>query len=261
MRLNEITMVISTSSKYHDILDGILYSLDKNWIGSIPKIIISSNSSDLPKYQSSRLDYRLDFTFEEWSDRIFAATSSVKTKYLFIVMEDYWLTDSFFQDNICNHINFIEENNVDILYIGPLDRNQKLNSEYEIVANNQDYSINLQAGIWKRDTLINMLRKKESPWEFEINGSFRNKFTSNRIYRAFNGLYVHPIGGVITDGVINYPNLVERIERDSKLKFERTVRVVSKTITKDKTIKRFINAIKRRLKLITNIHFNKFQTK
>jgi hypothetical protein len=84
-------------------------------------------------------------------------------------------------------MKFIKDNNVDRFGIC---ENSKLYSQIHAKDNiyrlnqNSQYTISMQASIWKKDFLSSFLGPVENPWEFELNGSIRlNLSKKHNIYQ------------------------------------------------------------------------------
>lgn len=64
----------------------------------------------------------------------------------------------------------------------------------EIFATSPFYRVSIFSTIWKRDVLLSLLKKGETPWEFELNGSIRSVEYDGFYCTRFNVFdYIHGV--------------------------------------------------------------------
>ena len=98
-----------------------------------------------------------------------------------MLLDDFLIKGSINVDSLYELCNFAEKNDLDYLRLIPRPNNFKKNSNIKEFQNhnikikkieiNSRFSINLQAAIWKKSFLKNILKEINSPWELEIYAS------------------------------------------------------------------------------------------
>jgi hypothetical protein len=116
------------------------------------------------------------FPAKRWSDSLLRAMNYIDEKYFILMLEDYWLYDYVDYDKIDQLKSLMTD---DILRIDLSGNRASRKSAFEIAPGivetppGTSYQMSFQAAIWHRENLRKVLRKGESPWEAEINGSKR----------------------------------------------------------------------------------------
>ena len=92
---------------------------------------------------------------------------------------------------------------------------------------NTPYRVTTQAGLWRRDYLLRLLRRHESAWWFEMFGSKRSRRYAYRSYVVNRSIFEYDDGGVLFRGsyVSEY---VERFVKDHKIMLNPQRRIASK---------------------------------
>jgi hypothetical protein len=123
---------------------------------------------------------------EKWSDGLIQLCELLQSDWFILMLEDFWLTD--FVDRLA--LNELKKWFDDSILRIDLSGNRASYKqariigkcmEYDMVETgvNVPYQMSFQAGIWNRKLLLSLLKKGESPWEVEIEGSKR--ITNERI--------------------------------------------------------------------------------
>lgn len=116
------------------------------------------------------------FPAKRWSDSLLRAMNYIDEKYFILMLEDYWLYDYVDYDKIDQLKNLMID---DILRIDLSGNRASRKSAFEIAPGivetppGTSYQMSFQAAIWHKENLRKVLRKGESPWEAERNGSKR----------------------------------------------------------------------------------------
>ena len=141
---------------------------------------------------SNTFDWSL--SLERWIDQI-------KTKYILIILDDQ-IIKNISLDALELILKNIEENDIvyapltyaSHLYKKILSKKNTLSSKVI----NDKYSINLQPSIWRKEHIINLLKRAKNPWEFETISS--KEYNKNK----FNAYFF------ISKDIIFYEQYIER---------------------------------------------------
>lgn len=114
-----------------------------------------------------------------WSERLLHVLDSVQTEFVFFLLEDYFLKDTFDRCRFEKVIKYMKENpDVCIVDIRPRwaenmeekAANQKRFLDIEdsfIERNNEKFNITCSPGVWRTEALRSLLRTHEDVWDFE----------------------------------------------------------------------------------------------
>ncbi len=168
---NEMTMLIMSCDKFSDLWDGHVKLLEENWHNRGMKTYIVTDKETNAEYENVKVLAAGED--KEWSERLAYALSQVKTKYVFITLDDYFLIKPVLNDKIKNLLTIMKNDSYDYvrLYLRPKCPKKAKVSEYGefYKINTKDrYSVNLYAGIWKKDFITNVIREPKNAWRFEV---------------------------------------------------------------------------------------------
>jgi len=125
-----------------------------------------------------------DFTFltpgkfpnNAWSDRIKCALDQIETKYVLLLLDDYFLVKTNPIENFETYFYLLEHYQADKLSIHYPHEELKLTpliKEFDIYQMDQDspYTTTTQSSIWNVEFFKSCLEDNQSIWQFEIEGS------------------------------------------------------------------------------------------
>lgn len=114
-----------------------------------------------------------------WSDCLLRCLEQVETEYVLYLQEDYFLNAPVDQGLLLEFIALMSEKRIPHIRLMELDRNaghrpSPVHPLLWEIHERADYRLNLQAGLWHKDTLCSYLRPGESAWQFERWGTRRS---------------------------------------------------------------------------------------
>jgi len=182
-RLEDVTIIVSSCDKYAELWEPFSKLLFKYWPSlktynkHVPVILITNKKSfsfkGIQNFQTGE--------DKSWSDNMLQVLSHVKTKYVLYLQEDYFLSQPVNNEFLYylikkmkqDHIPYIQLNQDSASYADtqksfPTVKNSIVKSQY------LGYRTALQAAFWQKDVFEWLIKKKESPWEFESYGGMRS---------------------------------------------------------------------------------------
>lgn len=126
-----------------------------------------------------------------WSQCLMWALQQIGTDLLLYMQEDYFLKGKV-KNNIVEDFASLMLKNADIKCIHLTDQSvittnkSKYDNLYN-VASKQRYRVSCQAALWQKSELTNIIRVKESAWEFEEFGSKRSTLLGGSYYAVDPG--------------------------------------------------------------------------
>lgn len=207
----KLTIVVTTSFLYKELIDGFIFFFDRYWPDCPFDVIISLENEVRDDYDKYKF---VSSNSSDWSERLFEVLNYVETEYLLLMMDDYFIFD--YVDNA--EIKFLQ-NLLDLHNIDHLAQTNNINGypvRKELVSSHPNISLYMlnpsiknfnyaivSADFFRVRFLKSILRKNESAWEFENLGSFRTVFRKNISILKFE-TEIHPLkytyGGVIEKG-------------------------------------------------------------
>lgn len=171
MLKDKITCLIFSCDKFSDLWDGNVMLYNKNWANrDFETYIVTDKHSDKELDEVKLICAGSDV---EWSERLKIALQYVKTPYVFITLDDYFLIKPVNSKTINVYINLMANRGYDYLRLFP---DPVHSAKEEIkgykgvhrIDNSYEYSVNLYQGIWNLNFLQYCVREPQNAWHFEV---------------------------------------------------------------------------------------------
>ena len=165
------TMLILSCDKFSDLWDGHVKQLEEYWPDrGMDTYIVTDKQAD-KQYENVKIFSAGDSA--EWSDRLYKMLETVKTEYVFITLDDYFLIRPVSSEKILNLVGMMDSCGFDYvrLFKRPTRATREPIPGYEkafYVDSSCNYSVNLYSGIWKTEFLKSCVAEPLNPWQFEV---------------------------------------------------------------------------------------------
>ncbi len=166
-----MTMLILSCEKFSDLWDGHVKLLNQNWPDREMETYIVTDAPTQKKLPGVQIiDAGID---TEWSDRLLFALMQVKTDFVFITLDDYYLINRVNSSQIEELLSLMVSKQYDYIRLFRRPDNAQgkeipgFPKVYE-VDTSLDYSVNLYSGIWRKTFLVSTIREPKNAWEFEV---------------------------------------------------------------------------------------------
>jgi hypothetical protein len=177
-KLSNFGILVISSDKYHDLWDPFFDCLEKNWVDCPFDIYLGSNS--IIPHEKFKHHVILSGIDKDWSTSAKLIINQIPKKYLLVIMEDFFIISKVCTEEVINHFYYMELNSINHMHfenIG-LASDYSLSEAYNCYESGAPYRVNV-FGFWKKDIFNELLLCGETPWEFEVMGSYRSKYFSN----------------------------------------------------------------------------------
>ena len=208
------TIVVSSCDKYKDLWDPFFKILEDEWDGVENIPIVLNTESESYKYDG--LDIRTFCLFKpdeqvSWTRRLRETLEKIETKYVIMLLDDFFMMGKVKSEEIQKHINWMERNNrISVFsYMETFTPNIK-DGRYDGFERRPlvgTYKFNCQAALWRKTRLISYLDHDESAWEWEALGNWRSyrhpfhHFYSYDVNRDYVFPYIYKAEGVNFGGL------------------------------------------------------------
>lgn len=168
----KVKIVIPSCDKYSDLWSPFFFLFFKYWSDCPFKISLISNRIIANIHNVEVIPVGEDLS---WSDTLINALKIVKEDYIFLILEDLFLTDHVDTKAVRKIIEWSVKNMVDYVRFVPSPKADKyINELVGIVSKGAIYRTSTIFSLWRRQILLDLLRSGESAWDFEIYGSIRS---------------------------------------------------------------------------------------
>lgn len=165
-----LCIVVPSVDKYSDIWPLLFLSIRRHFVGNIPQIYLIGNSLHFEDPLVTLLKVGDDVS---WSDNLIVALPRIEAEYILIWIDDLILTGSLDWNKIESRIDWFFQCNGDYLRLNPTPVGIDRNVSFSKIPAGDLYRSSTVFSIWRKAVLLSVLRRGESPWEFELKGSSR----------------------------------------------------------------------------------------
>lgn len=221
MQKESCTMIFSTCEEYSFLWKLFFMSFEKYW-PEFDMPIISTASSDF-EYGKYRIKGTPEGDDKSWSGRLIETLHMVETDIVFFSLDDFVLPRKVDNEFVSHALDImISDPSVKGITLQDFVSDKEYaKCDYDeyfcVKKNNLWYSIVTQAGFWRKDYLLKVLRHRESAWAFEKMGSGRQRiYRGKLLYRKdkYNDRYYYPLGGIHARGKLKNNAEVDAIVKE-----------------------------------------------
>jgi glycosyltransferase involved in cell wall biosynthesis len=135
---------------------------------------------------------------ESWSSSLRCFLNRLDSENVLLLLEDFFLCETVSTANVLEQLAALTKLGGTVLRLNPdpppsfgIKAFTKLGGQHRLAP----FRVSLQPSIWNRRALLALLRDGESPWEFEVQGTFRSQERNGEFYctRKQEFLYRHVI--------------------------------------------------------------------
>ncbi len=216
---NKIGLLVISCDNYSDLWDPFFQFFYTSWPDCPFKIHLLTNHLE---YQSDYMDLEVIKVGidKSWSDNLIKGLEYMgKYDYVLLFLEDMLLNRKVDNNRIYNLFSeFFELDGNFLSLLNEPKPTKPFNTNFGILEKKALYRSTATATLWKKSTLIKLLKTGESAWAFEKNGSVRSD-----IYSNFYSVYKDEI--IWINAVIKnkwtYPAILELNKRNIKIDSKR----------------------------------------
>lgn len=167
--LNNLSVVISSCSKFCDLWDIHITLLNKNWPDRPQNTYIVTDDETDSKMEGAEIFSA--GSGKEMPERLKEAMDVITTEYVLLTLDDYFVIQRVNNMEIQRLLDFMDEKRVDYirLYDIPSER-EKVQNEKGLywVDISESYGVNLYAGIWRKSFLEKTFTGSQNAWNYEV---------------------------------------------------------------------------------------------
>lgn len=183
---NDISILFIGYDGYIDVWNHCFELLNRNWPDRPKTYLACSNL--MPNYKNVEVINAGENS--EWSRKVQVALNHIDTKYVLLLLEDFFISEPVDNNEIIETMDLVRNNNIKFyqVLVQLIHQNRikgepfKGNKHIHIVPPDKKYPLNLQAAIWNREFLKERVGTDNyNAWMFEIKQLDLNHFNDSRI--------------------------------------------------------------------------------
>lgn len=171
---SDVTIVVLSCDKYSDLWEPFFYCFHKQWSTCPYPVRLGSNTISS---KDKNIQTILSGPDTDWSSSLRAILKQIPTQYVFIWLDDIFPISPISTHHFSEVLAFMKKNDGKHLHIEPSPKPDMITSDgrYGIYEKGVPYRCTA-LGFWNVSYLYNLLIPGESPWNFEIMGSYRSAY-------------------------------------------------------------------------------------
>ena len=190
---DSVTCLILSCDKFSDLWDGNIKLFNENWPDKVfSTYLVTDKPTDRTLPGVEILCAGEDV---EWSDRLKFALQYVKTDYVFVTLDDYFLIERVDNAKMEDYLRLMIDGGYDYLRFYP---RPKRATKEELVGHKGiyhvdpacNYSVNLYSCYWTKKFLEYTVREPKNAWMFEISLSQQAMNFNAQCLCSYNDDYV-----------------------------------------------------------------------
>ena len=208
--MNPLSILICSCDKYSFTWNLHIDALEKNWEDRPYPVFLGSDSK-------KHLSYPTLFNTSNdrsWSSCLTSWLNQIDTEYVLLTLDDFILRHHVNTSEISTCLDFVIQEDLDCLrlIVRPKPFNvHPRNPMFGEFHESMHYLVAVQPSIWKKSTLLSLIRSGESIWEFEHYASVRARSRNDlKLYGTYKtvfdyGLHIIDGGKLLRSSIINIP--------------------------------------------------------
>lgn len=176
---NNCSLIVSSCDAYQDLWRPFVNTFEKYWPDCNLKRYFITENKDLFCKEFHTIKCGLN---KNWSDRLLFALKYIDSEYIILFLEDFFLKSKIENSKVNFFIKYIQINNLNFIRLIKRPNGNKESYDHPLLTEIENFSsfrVSTQVGIWKKKILINLIKKNENIWEFELNGTNRSNSLNN----------------------------------------------------------------------------------
>jgi hypothetical protein len=169
---DKIAVLVVSCDKYSDLWNPFFRLFRHFWPDCPFSVYLLSNNigSGIPQVKDLLVGDDVS-----WSDNLRKALTRLKEDYIFLFIEDLFLTGVVDSERVLSVLEWMLEADANYVRMNPYpppDRN--INDIVGVVSKGAVYRTSTVVSVWKKEVLFDLLEPGESAWDFEVYGAVRS---------------------------------------------------------------------------------------
>ncbi len=184
------SIIVSSFDAYSDAWHPFFTLFFRYWPGCRYPLYLIANEK---KFSDSRVQNISITPDRKWAGNMRAALQQVKSPYILYMQEDYFLQKPVNSAAIDELVATMEKNNWGYVRLVPSPKPDRPSSVAHLgeISPEADYRVSLQAALWKREVLEQLLVEGETGWDMESKGTVRSKKLSYGFFSAHDNYFMN----------------------------------------------------------------------
>ncbi len=190
---DKITVIVNTCDAYSDLWKMFCLALNEYWPDRTIDIVINTEEKKTLGFKNSNTSiHNSDSKF--WGERLIETLNDIKTEYIVMLYDDFIIEESFDESVLHKILEWMEnDSNISVFYLDNLKlkpvKGEAIFEGFELIDFTSDYRLNSAPAVWKKCDLKLFTGKEDTPWAWEVFGTYRTQKTIKKFYQPQKKIY------------------------------------------------------------------------
>lgn len=174
-------ILVNTTDSFEDCWLPFFMLFKRYWPEYHGKIYLNTESKEFTFEGLDIVSVKNGLINKPWSQCLQYALEFIEKENIIYMQEDYFLHSEVNNSLVEFYFKKFKENDFDCLHLtdqctsGPFNKDTSIKGIWEI-KKGAPYRLSTQAAFWKKESLLKLIRKWESGWQFEHYGNKRSNY-------------------------------------------------------------------------------------
>lgn len=231
-----VTLLVNSCDSYSDVWPLFFSALNDYWPSRKMLAVLNTETKSIPEGVANARTHNVrSRDCDRWGLRLLESLKSIESEYVVVVYDDFIMEGLLRDEDIDSLIRFMDEDEgIAVCYLSYIGLNtlDAINEHGQsMLFSDIDYRLNSAPALWRVKDLINYTGPDDTPWAWEVFGSYRTFGDGKKFYAPSspaNDVYKYnrEKGGAIYRGKW-VADVVEPKNEKYKLDMDLSVRGVS----------------------------------
>lgn len=185
---NDLTVVVNTCDAYHDVL-GIFFHAWQDCWPDCPYPVVINTESRAYSHPARVHHYSTPTGTDDWGARLRATLSTIQSEFVMMLYDDFILDAPVSNERVQQALSLMQSQpSTAVTYLIDTAAPLSLNDTDDVfipIKDRVDYRLNSAPGIWRRQALMEYTRAGDTPWAWEVFGTYRT-WGDGRVFYSLN---------------------------------------------------------------------------
>jgi hypothetical protein len=191
-----VTLLINTCDAYNDVLELFICAFKEYWPDCHYPVVVNTESKVFLDYPASIHAYQNNGATDHWGERLLSTLDSIDTEFVIMLFDDFILESDVDTSALFEAIQLLKSDiNIAVVYLintALPTCNITNDTKFIKIKNKAEYKLNSSPAIWRKSSLSSYTGIYDTPWSWEVFGSYRTFSDGKRFYTlnpVYNDIY------------------------------------------------------------------------
>lgn len=189
------SVLVSSCDAYSDLWTPFFTLFWRHWADCPYRVFLGANQAH---YDHPLVCTITTGTHESWSTNLRFFLNQLDSEYVLLLLDDFFLINRVPTDAVSEHVRKLDALGGTVLRLFPNPPPHAPVRGYRGIGRIHrcaPFRVSAQAAIWRRSTLLTLVRDGETAWDFEQNGTLRSRSRPDGFYCTYKRIlpYVHAV--------------------------------------------------------------------